>query len=81
MNAVFNHGNEPENEREAIKTCSGDPPPAQTQKNPVDSSEDADGKDALLAFSYLFVPLLFLGMGGKREREQVIDALIPKANS
>lgn len=41
----------------------------------MDSYEDADEKETLLAFSYLFVPLLILGMEGEKEREQVIDAL------
>lgn len=38
------------------------------------------GKETLLAFSYLFVPLLVLGMEGERERKQVIGVLTLKAN-
>lgn len=53
----------------------------QKQKNQADSCEDADGKETLLAFSYLFVPLLVLGMEGEKERKQVIGVLTLKANS
>lgn len=37
--------------------------------NPSPANENADEKEKLLAFSYLFVPLLFLGMKG-RERKK-----------
>ena len=32
-------------------------------------NENAGEKEKLLAFSYLFVPLLFLGMKGREEKE------------
>lgn len=70
------------NERGALKKP---PRPPATSRNraekPEDSCEDEDEKETLLAFSYLFVPLLFLGMEGEKEREQVIDALTRDASS
>lgn len=80
MNDMFSLSNEPYHEHEATKCHK--PALATTTKNKKQASvylnEMHDEKEKLLAFSYLFVPLLFLGMKGEKERnnkEQIIDVL------
>lgn len=80
MNDMFNLTNEPYNEHETTK-CQK---PALATHHPkkkksmylyiyiyasIYPNENADDKEKLLAFSYLFVPLLFLGMK-RRERKK-----------
>lgn len=71
VNAMFMHGKEAQRERPATSGS------RKTRRTRVKMQM---GKETLLPFSYLFVPLLVLGMEGEKEREQVIGVLTLKAN-
>lgn len=79
MNGMFNLSDEPHNENEPTKcqkTCFSNPTPRQKREKGEKKSKLIPewkcrwNKKKLLAFSYLFVPLLFLGMKGERQKEK-----------
>lgn len=86
MNDMFNLANGQYDEHEPTKCQKAaletrhqrkKQPKNQTKNASIYPNENADETGKLLAFSYLFVPLLFLGMKGrerkKKNKEQIID--------
>lgn len=78
MNDILNHNNEPYNEnvltKSKIKTRWSKPITLQMQAHTPMKMQV--GKEELLAFSYLFVPLLFLGMKGRKRNKKIGNRLM-----
>lgn len=83
MNDMLDHTNEPHNESELIKclelpVTKGGKKNNKPKKASIYPKMNMQVKDEkLLAFSYLFAPLLYLGMKGReRQRRQIKNRLI-----
>lgn len=66
---MLKQGKEAQKERGAIKAAPRRPATSRNRRTGRTRVKMQMGEETLLAFSYLFVPLLVLGMEGEREKE------------